>query len=300
MTIPFKTYDCCIIGGGPAGLLTGVYLARFKRNIAIVENGKSRTHLIPQSHNYPGATHGISGKEIIKQLSKQIKNYKVPIFKDTILTLNKEKNLFKINGEKQLFYAKRIVLATGMSNYEPRVKSIKQAFLDGLIRHCMICDAYEVMNKHVAIIGWGQNAIKETLFMLTYTKKIALFTLGRSLQLKPEHKKLFKKYKIKIFTDIIQEINIKKKQINIYSSNNKKKYVYTVLYSALGSIGNSDLARKIGVKINKNKYIVTNNKQQTSIHGIFAVGDVACGLKQIVNAFGQAAIAATQIHNSLK
>lgn len=289
--------DCVIIGAGPAGMTAAIYLARFRRNIVIIGNGQSRASLIPLSHNYPGFPKGINGKILLKRMEKQLESFGVEIVNDTIQKVIKKSHYFEISGNNTLLVAKKMILATGVADIEPDLPNLKDTIRKGLIRHCSICDAYEVINQKIAVIGTGNKGIKEALFLRDYSPDITLLTLGENTL---SGKKLndLNKAGIKLLTDPIHKAELEKNEISKITLQNGKVYQFDTVYSALGAIVNSSFAVQLGAK-NINQYLLVDDHQETSVAGLFAVGDLVLGLNQICVATAQGALAATQIHNSL-
>lgn len=310
-----KPYDAIIIGAGPAGLVAAIYLARFKLNFIVIDDNKSRASLIPKSHNYPGFSHGISGNEILKRLQNQLKIYKVKILKQTVskLTFDSRHNTFKVsrkvsskissskskhNTQTQHFRAKKIILATGLIDIEPNLPKVKNPIKKGLIRHCPICDAFEVSGKKIALLCHDKSNIDKAFFLSRYSKDITLFTLGQKIKFTKESMKKIISAKIRIIEDPIVEVLIKKDKITTLKTS-KGTHNFDTLYSALGCILRSNLALQMGARHTKDGSLIVGKKQETSVAGLYAAGDVVDGLNQITVAMGQAAIAASALNDSL-
>ncbi len=288
-------YDCVIIGGGPAGLLCAVYLARFKRNVILFDREASRAALIPLSHNYPGAVNGISGKDILGALRKQVAYYQVKIINEVVIKLEKN-NKFKISSEKSNCEADYVVLATGSTDVQPTVSHVKKLIDKGLLRHCLVCDGFEVINQEIAVIGNGEHALNEAKFLLSYTNKITVFLPASALTLSLKQK--FAEANIKVNINNINDVINENNKI-IILLDNQKKLSFDAAYAALGARANASLAQQLQVVCGENNCITTDHHQRTSIEGLYAAGDVVEGLNQIVTAYAQAAIAATDIHHCL-
>lgn len=294
-TNPLGNYDCVIIGGGPAGLLCAVYLARFKRNVIIFDREASRAALIPLSHNYPGTVSGVSGKDILHALRKQVVHYQVKIITEAVEKVEKN-NTFKISAEKSSCEADYVVLATGSTDVQPAVSHVKKLIDKGLLRHCLICDGFEIINQQIAIIGNGEHALNEAKFLLSYTDKITVFLPPSALSVSLKQK----------FTEANIRVNISNID-NIYSENrkiiilleNQEKLSFDAAYAALGAQANASLAQQLQAVCSENNCIITDHHQRTSVEGLYAAGDVVMGLDQIVTAYAQAAVAATDIHHCL-
>jgi thioredoxin reductase (NADPH) len=128
--------DCLIVGGGPAGLTAAIYLARYRRKVMIVDSGESRAALIPESHNYPGFTHGISGRRLLSLLKEQADTYGVAFCKSRLTSLERSEGGFVGEYDGIEVPASFVLLATGIVDLPPKMTEIDKAIADGLIRYC--------------------------------------------------------------------------------------------------------------------------------------------------------------------
>lgn len=287
--------DCIIIGGGPAGMTAGIYLARYRRQVLILDSFNSRAEKIPISHNYPGFPNGISGKDLLNKLRQQFSYYKLPLMNDTVESLKQlNEQEFLVKTANNTLYTKNIILATGVKDIEPRLADINDGIQKGLIRHCPVCDAYEVINKKIAVIGNGKSGLGEAIFMRDYTPDVTLITLGKEDCWTTKDLKKVKETNVTIMSTPIKAIELSSHITKITFSDQRIIH-FDCIYSALGSIKNNDLAIDLKLKL-KNGSIIVNKDQQTSVKGVYAAGDIVSGLNQICVATSQAAIAANAIH----
>ncbi|MDP1604245.1 MAG: NAD(P)/FAD-dependent oxidoreductase [Legionella sp.] len=294
-----KPLDCIIIGGGPAGLTSAIYLARYRRNVIVYDTFDSRAARIPLSHNYPGFPEGIAGKELLKRLRQQLSVYNVPLINaaaESLTQVDEDEFLVMSAGETQR--AKNIILCTGVKDIEPHLADINDGIQKGLIRHCAVCDAYEIIDKKIAVIGEGKSGLGEALFLRDYTRDVTLMTLGVSSSWTRTDLKQIRDAEIKIipYEILAIELTVDKAKIT-YSDNSIIQF--DSIYSALGCIENNALAKNIKAK-QKEGLLLVNKAQQTSVKGVFAAGDIVSGLNQICVATCQAAMAATAIHKRCK
>lgn len=292
-------FDCVIIGGGPAGLTAAIYLARYRRKIAIFDDSQSRARLIPRSHNHPAFPNGVAGPALLKRLEQQLEPYGVKIQREYVISVKKiNDNNFLIKTQNKTINAKNIILATGVKDIEPELADVKDGIQRGLIRHCPVCDAYEVINKKIAIISKDKAGLKEALFLRDYTPYITLMIVGTKPRWTPKEQALIKKARLRVIVPKIHAIKLTAKHAKITFADNST-LEFDTIYSGLGCIKNNYLADGLNLKLTKGT-IVVNDKQQTSVKGVYATGDIVSGLNQICVANSQAAIAATTIHTELR
>jgi thioredoxin reductase (NADPH) len=294
-----KQVDCLIIGAGPGGLTAAIYLARYRRNFLIYSFGRSRASLIPVSHNYPAFPKGISGAELLQRLRIHLSNYEVSIYPEQVVHLErlKSKGFIALTATTKI-HCKTVILATGCIDIEPKLPNIPHAIAEGLLRHCPICDGFEVIDQRIAILGHGNKGLSEALFVRHYSSRIYLVTLGRLLRLSDLKKTQASAAHIKVIEEPLLQIDLAKdKMPKLYFPYHPPLEIDTI-YSALGAKINNELALNLGAKQKKGALLV-NKHQETSVKGLYAIGDVVTELNQICTAQGQAAIAATAVHNRL-
>lgn len=293
--------DCLIVGGGPAGLITAIYLARFRRVARVIDAGGSRAALIPTSHNYPGFPDGISGRELLIRLREQARRYGATLTSGSVERIERvDGGTFRAYAGTETIDARTVVLATGAMDVEPALPNIKDAIRTGLVRHCPICDGFEVIDKTVAVIGRGMKGVNEARFLRHFTDKLTLFTLGTDHEISDECLITLDAAGVAIVHDTVAEVCTQEGAIVGLQTRSGNTYRFDTLYSALGCHVRSELARALGASCDDVGQITVDEKLRTTVPGVYAVGDVANDLNQIVVGAGHAAIAATTIHNSFR
>lgn len=296
----YQTLDCVVIGGGPAGLSAAIYLARFRRNVKVIDAGNSRASLIPLSHNYPGFPNGISGKELLDQFRAQAASFGMHITQGTVHRLERlENGDFLTFFENEVVRSRKVMLATGLRDIEPEMPQLRQAIQQGHIRYCPICDGYEVAGKKVAVIGHGNHCIKEAAFIRHFTEDLTVLTLGKEMDLSDADRKFLGRKNIRLIEEPIVEISLENKNFAALHMRSGQIHRFDTVYSMLGIKVRSELAQALGAASDKEGNLIVDDHLMTSIHGLYAAGDVVSGLNQISVATGHAAIATTAIHNSL-
>ena len=292
--------DCLVVGGGPAGLTAAIYLARFRRSVEVVDAGSSRASLIPTSHNYPGFPDGIGGRELLGRLRDQARRYGAVLTAGHVNGIDRTQSGFAANCGTERIEARTVLLATGVMDVEPDLPNLKDAIRSGLVRHCPICDGYEVIDKQVAVIGKGIKGVNEARFIRHYTDKLTLFTLGSQHDISADDLASLRREGIAIVYEPVAEVCTEGGAIVGLKVANGVTYRFETLYSALGCGPRSELARALGAQCDDAGQIVVDEKLRTTVPNVYAAGDVANDLNQIAVGTGHAAIAATAIHNILR
>lgn len=294
--------DCLIVGGGPAGLTTALYLARFKRRFLVIDSGSPRAAWIPTSHNIPMFAEGISGKELLARARENLEQYGDCIVHGTVTGLRKQPDRFigfieASEGGTRQIAARRVMLATGAVDIEPDLPNLPNAVQRGLVRYCPICDGYESRDRRIAVIAYGAHGVGEAVFIArTYSDDVTLLTLGQRLELSPEQQAKLDEYGIKVVEDPVEALDMEEDRIAALHAGGQE-HRFDVLYSALGLKYRSDLALALGAEHDSKGSLIVDGHCQTSVKGLYAAGDIVRGIDQIVVGMGHAALAATHIHN---
>jgi thioredoxin reductase (NADPH) len=287
--------DCLIIGGGPAGLTAATYLARFRRNALLVDDGQSRARLIPETHNYPGFL-GISGVKLLAHLREQAEKHGAKLQDGRVEALRKTDGAFVARvGDKDL-RAQRVLLATGIVDESPDLPGLKDAIYRGALRFCPICDGFEASDARIAVLGPLRTAAGKARFLRTYSRDVVVLPTEEPERNSEAASTLTK-----------DGIQLERRVVDIDRSGDKitaicadgERLTVDVLYPALGCNVRSELAIALGARCNDIGNVYVDDRQCTSVDGLCAAGDVVTDLHQISVATGHAAVAATTIHNSL-
>ena len=285
--------DCLIIGGGPAGLTAAIYLARYRRNVVVFDSGESRAALIPESHNYPGFAHGISGRGLLSLLKEQANTYGVALNHSRVTSLIRTKDGFVGGHGGGEVAAPFVLLATGIVDANPKMAELEQAIGEGSLRYCPVCDGFEAADRKLAVLGDGEDASSKARFLRTYSRDVTL---------------LWQKKKSRGQTPMAQDEDfavegpvdgLKLAGRGIQAMLGERVLDFDIVYPAMGCEVRSELASGLGAAMTDIGSLKVDAHQRTTVQGLYAAGDVVSDLHQIAVATGHAAIAATHIHKSL-
>jgi thioredoxin reductase (NADPH) len=287
---PASTLDCLIIGGGPAGLMAAIYLARYRRLTCVIDDGESRAALIPESHNFPGFK-GIGGKDLLARLRDQAKTYGATLESGRVSALARAADgVFVARDGARETRARTVLIATGLVDGSPDIEGLRNAVYTGAVRFCPICDGYEATDRVIGVLGPGAQAVKKASFLRTYSREVLVFATddagaaasdaGLRLAGQP--------LSVELVDNGVAVL-----------TRGGTTHTVDVLYPALGADVRSELATALGARANAGGTLEVDARQQTSVPGLYAAGDVVTDLHQLSVASGHAAIAATAIHNDL-
>ncbi len=291
-------YDCLIVGGGPAGLTAALYLARFRRSCLVVDAGSSRASWIPRSRNYPGFPPGISGNDLLARLREQASGYGARLEHGRVEHIEPGAEGFSVRFGATTCTARRIILATGIEDTLPDMPGAEDAIADGKLRLCAICDGYEVDGDNVAVYGEAENAISHAVFLRTFTDRVTVVVHGEQ-DACDQAIALAEHYAIQVIGDRVESLHPCETGIELLTCRGERHH-FDIIYPSLGARFRSELAIQLGIDCDECGALQVDAHLQTSLRGLYAIGDVTPGLKQISVAIGQAAQAATAVHNSLE
>lgn len=289
--------EVLVIGAGPAGLTAATYLARFRRRVLVADGGAPRACWIPVSHNLPGFPHGITGEAILKRMTEQALEYGAEIEPGRVEALARDGDGFtaRLNGREVRVRA--VLLATGVTDHHPDLPGVERAIERALVRICPICDGYEAIGKAVAIIGKDDSGAREAAFVRTYSDRVTLIHAGPAEALTKEDE--LRRIGVELIRTPIDNVRLEDDRVTALGWGGASR-VFDLVYSALGTSSNADLARALGARVDDDDCMMVDPHQLTSVPGLYAAGDVVRGLNQIAVAGAEAAIAATAIHNALR
>ena len=293
-----RSYDCLIVGAGPAGLTAAIYLARFRRRIALIDSGASRAAHIPITRNYPGFPHGISGPELLANLRLQAAHFGADVTHGRVDELQRSDGVFSASTPAGPVVAQKVLIATGIVDKEPPMHGLREAIRHGCIRLCPICDAFEMAGRKIAVFGPAKEALKHALFLRTYSADVTVLATPGEAALDGNDVAAMHEAKIR-FIEEARAIYLRPDRRPVVRTAGGGEHDFDAVYPTLGCNARAELATRLGARCNESGELTVDSHQRTSVPGLYAAGDVVEGLHQISAGIGQAAVAATDIHNSL-
>lgn len=304
-------FEAAIIGAGPGGLVTALYLRRFLRKTILVGAGTPRAAWIPKTHNLLGFQHGLSGAALLKKLHNQIDDLGIERAVGEF-EVKRIRGGYRVLSRDQEFTAKKVVLATGVTDVQPEINNVSLLRRLGLLRYCSVCDAYESKDKKLAVLTDSEHGLKVAASLIRFTEQVEVIWIGSQSKY-PSHlaRKFAHTHDLPIHPAAAFSIEEKlgKRQgliFNVSSTPEKKpdsktaRKSFDACYVELGTRVNDFAFRKLEkLKRNKAGYLLTNSHQEVAMPDLFAIGDCTEGLSQIVVAASQAAIAATRLNQDL-
>lgn len=301
--IPEHIYDVVIIGGGPAGLTAGIYAARAAMKVLILE-GMITTSQITMTdliENFPGFPEGIGGFDLVERFKKQALQFGVTVKTEDVRQIAK-KSLGAISGWEVMtsdgsYETFSLIVATGASWRKLGVEGEERLIGRG-VSYCATCDGPLYRNREVVVLGGGNAAIQEALFLTHFVKKVTLIHRRDKLRADAAlQKKAFDNPKIEFAWQAVIDMIVGDEFVQAVDIRNVKTgEIKTIpadgVFVFIGQLPNTELLRDI-VNLEKDGAIITDDRMRTSAEGIFACGDCIYKLlRQVITACGDGATAA--------
>jgi thioredoxin reductase (NADPH) len=299
---PSELLDCLVIGAGPGGLTAATYLVRFHRRILVVDAGKSRARWIPSSHNCPGFPFGVAGTELLAKLRTQAEGYGAQIEQGRIARLERAggegegEGFIAIADDGRRWHARTVIVATGIVDRMPSMQGLEDAIAGNAVRLCAICDGYEASDEHIAVYAPADEAIRHALFLRTFSRRVAAVR-SEPREPSPECAEAARAAGVPVLAAATSLQHDGRGCV--FHCEDGSVHRFDSVYPVLGADAQSQLATALGAAIDDGGELHVDEKQQTSIDGLYAIGDVVSALNQISVAVGHAAIAASAIHKRL-
>ena len=298
-------YDLIIIGGGVAGLGAAVYGARFGLNVLVL--AENLGGLLQQTNiveNYIGFK-SIEAQALTQKIIDHAKSYKQVTIKEERATDVRKGKTFKVKTNKSTYEGKTLLFATGSFHRELNVLGEKQ-FRNKGVSYCGTCDGPMFKGKTIGVVGGSDAAAKEALLLAQYSKKVYIIYRGEKIRSEPiitERVEGHKKIEI-IYKTNVREIKGDKFVTSVVLDNPYKgssELKLGGLFIEIGYIPKTELAEKLGVKLNRKHEIIINKHSQTNVAGVFGAGDCTdSDFKQAITGVAEGVRAAEGAYSFLK
>lgn len=308
-----KIYDVIILGAGPGGLAAGLYAGRSRLSTLVIEKGQDggQIAITDDIENYPGQiVEGESGPSLIARMTQQVEKFGAERVSDTINAVDFSGEIKILKSAKAEYQAKNVIIATGAYARPIGCKG-EAAFRGKGVSYCATCDANFFEDLEVFVVGGGDSAVEEAMYLTKFARKVTIIHRRNELRAaKSIQEKAFANPKIEFFWDsVVEEVGGDDILQWMKVKNVKTGEVKTVevdeedgmfgVFGFIGTVPNSKIFEGI-IDMDERGYIKTDENMHTNIPNVYAVGDVRIkSLRQVVTAAADGAIAAVQVERSL-
>ncbi|HEY83344.1 MAG TPA: thioredoxin-disulfide reductase [Dehalococcoidia bacterium] len=302
-----REYDVVIIGGGPAGLSAGLYAARARLRSLLVERAAPGGLIVNAGlvENYPGFPQGINGLELAELMSQQATKFGLE-------TLTAEVTSLELRGEQKVItttegnlVAKAVIIASGSDRVKLGVPG-EEEFTGRGVSYCAICDGALFQDMPVAVVGGGNAAINEALDLSKFASRVTVIHRRaelRATRILQERALAHPKIAFR-WNTVVEAIEgkdmVERLRLRDVSSGEKSTLEVSGVFIAIGFRPNTGYLQGV-LSLDSAGAIITNEKMETDVPGIFAAGDIRSGsIRQVVSAAGDGAVAATQAERYIR
>lgn len=298
-----KMYDAVIVGGGPAGLSAAIYLARAKCKVLVVEKEKTGGQITITADvvNYPGLGK-ISGVELAAQMEQQARGFGAEFLSAEVIGLKLDQDVKEVETTAGTVEALSVILATGANPRKVGFAGEKQ-FQGRGVAYCATCDAEFFTGMDIFVVGGGMSAVEESMFLSRYGRSVTILVRGDKFRAPQTAVDALAKYEnvnvrfntvvdavggetMLSYADIRNDVTGETQHFTPKSGETFGVFVFA------GYVPNTGLFRNL-VALNEQGYIITDEKQETNVKGVFAAGDVCIKeLRQVVTAVSDGAVSA--------
>ena len=301
-----KVYDIIVLGAGPAGLAAASYAGRARMDTLLIEGTKDGGQIVitNEIENYPGSLEEESGPSLIARMTKQVEKFGADRVTDTIVDVELEGKVKHLKGNHGDYYAKAVVIATGASPRPIGCPGEKE-FTGKGVSYCATCDANFFEDFEVYVVGGGDSAVEEAMYLTKFARKVTLIHRSDELRAaKSIQEKAFANPKMAfMWNTTIEEIKGDVVVTSMIVKDTKTGETREIeadeedgTFGIFVFVGFDPKSQLFEGKLEmENRYIVTDKYMHTSVPGVFAAGDVIVKhLRQVVTACGDGAVAATE------
>ena len=294
-----KEYEVAIIGGGPAGLSAGIYTSRARLNSLLIEKGVAGGQILEAElvENFPGFPEGINGTELGQLMHQQATKYglKTIIAEATGIELREEQKVIKTTEGN--FITKAVIIASGSERRKLGIPG-EAKFTGKGVSYCATCDAAFFRDRPVAVVGGGNAAITEALHLTKFASKVTVIHRRDRLRASAIiQEKAFAEPKINfLWNSTVEEIegenSVRRVKLRQVKTGEKSTLEVAGIFMSIGLKPNTDFLKDL-LALDEGGYIITTNRMETNIPGIFAAGDIRQNsARQAITAAGDGATAA--------
>ncbi len=305
-TEPFGERDLMIIGAGPAGLTAAMYASRSGLSAVVIEKANigGQVAITPVVENYPGFTR-IGGKTLMDMMARQALQYADIHEGEEVREIAKtDDGRFEVTTTRGAYTAKALLVAAGAESRKLGIPGEAEYQGRG-VSYCAACDGYFFKDgKKVIVVGGGNTAATEALHLKSLGADVRVVHRRSELRTEAFLQQSLEEQKIPIIrdtvvTEILGEKLVTSAVLRNVVTNEQRTFPVDGVFIAIGYVPSSGIAASLGVATDPEGYITVDEAQRTSVPGIYAAGDITGGVKQIVTAVSQGAVAATSIFEDL-
>ena len=329
-------YEVVVGGGGPAGLTTALYTTRLGHRTALVDREGGRYESVASVHNFLGVSEDASGREVSELAVEQLEEYGADFYRDGVREIERVEGdvqageadpttdfenaasadtQFRVTADSVDLLADRVVLATGFEDVPPRVRGLRR-FVGRGLHYCLHCDAYTLGDEPVFVLGHGDDAAQMAMLMLNFTDDVDLLLDDEEPDWSDEIGEQVEAHPVEVVRDRVDHAFAAEESHHGSGEESERtpedawlgglefadgqRREYAGGFAVYGTEYNNELAAELGCDLADDGAIEVDENRETSVSGVYAVGDVTHGQNQTPIAIGDGAYAGIALHKDLR
>jgi thioredoxin reductase (NADPH) len=296
-----KIYDVAIIGSGPAGLSAALYSGRAHLDTLVLTGDAigGQVSLTNEVDNYPGFHEGLSGPDLVQQMQAHAERFGAEVQIDTITAADLSQRPFRLSGQYGEYLARALIIATGASPRKLRVPGESEHAGRG-VSYCATCDGWFFKDRDVVVVGGGDSALEEALFLTRYARKVTVIhrrdqlRAGAALQRRALANGKIDFIWDAVVTAIVGDNRVVAVRLKNTQTGDEWQHATDGVFIFIGHIPNTALFKN-QLEIDAHGYLVTDDRMATGVEGVWAAGEITDAVfRQVITSAGMGAAAAMQ------
>jgi thioredoxin reductase len=285
------TLDAVVIGGGPAGLAAGTWLARYRRTVLVLDSREYRNRWAEASHGYLGRD-PVAPAELLARARAELAAYPTAEIRaaKVVKVAADGAGGFEVATETERLAGRRLVLATGVRDQFPEVEGFFEHY-GASVFHCPSCDGYEAKGQPVVAIGWSEQVAGFALELLGWAGQVTVVTHGRRFEGDRQHRRLLREHGVAVREEAAVELVGRRGDLRAVRLADGDAIACRLAFFSIAHHPVTGLATQLGCERDQDGYLVVDVNGATSVPGVFAAGDVTPGLQLVQVAAGSGAVA---------
>ena len=297
-----RLHDAIVVGGGPAGLSAATWLARYRWEVLVLDNGAYRNRWVDQSHGYLGAD-PLPPASLLESARAQLGDYPGTEVRDARAQSARREDdgtfTLELEGERDPLRARRLVLATGVTDRFPEVKGFFDHY-GASVFHCPTCDGYEASDAQVAVLGWSAEIAEFAATLTGWASTVTVVTDGHPFEGDEQARRRLAEVGVEVLEDDATELVGERSSLEGVRLASGQLLECQLGFFSIAHLPNTGLAEELGCELTGEGCVEVDHEAATTVAGVFAAGDVTPGLQLIQVAAAKGTTAGVACARSLR
>lgn len=272
--------EVVVVGGGPAGLAAGLWLARYRKSVTVLDTGEYRNRWVEESHGYLGRDQG-NPLELLGHARRELLSYPTAALEHRrALTAHADGDGFRVETESGTLSARRLVVATGVVDVFPDIAGFMEHYGTSAF-HCPSCDGYESKGCQVVAYGWSEALAGFSLTLLGWARSVTIVTDGRQFEGEQRHREVLAAHGIAVVEDVATHLEGKRGDLRSVRLRSGDPLPCERFFFSVEHQPASDLADQLGCGRTEEECLMVDADAMTSVRGVYAAGDITPGIQLV-------------------